>query len=91
MKREEILNIFKMLIEDQELDMILKRDFTSRYRKGYVNAEGVTMPEQYLEIKDGIDNWNVKEEDVWICSFPKSGNRQFIPFRKHTCINMFIL
>nr|XP_023014297.1 amine sulfotransferase-like isoform X1 [Leptinotarsa decemlineata]XP_023014298.1 amine sulfotransferase-like isoform X2 [Leptinotarsa decemlineata] len=59
--------------EDAEFDEILERDFTSVFRNGYITVEGVTMPKRFEDLKNNIRNWNVREDDVWICSFPKTG------------------
>lgn len=56
-----------------ELDKILQEKCTNTFRKGYVNIEGFTFPKRYEELKDQFDNLEVHEEDVWICSFPKTG------------------
>lgn len=31
------------------------------------------MPLRYAELKEKIDNFEVYDDDVWICSFPKTG------------------
>ncbi|CAG9821979.1 unnamed protein product, partial [Phaedon cochleariae] len=58
---------------NSDLENILKHDFTSTFRPGYITVEGVTMPKRFEELREDIYNWDVKEEDVWICSFPKTG------------------
>ncbi|KAJ8917838.1 hypothetical protein NQ315_010750 [Exocentrus adspersus] len=59
--------------ENPELDEILKKYFTNKFRTGYVTAKGVTMPERFAEMEEDIYNFEVCEDDVWICSFPKTG------------------
>lgn len=56
-----------------KLDEILQNYFTNSFRKGYITTKGVTMPLKFTEMEEEIFNWNVNEEDVWICSFPKTG------------------
>lgn len=65
----------KMVISDknEELDEILLKDFTTVFRPGYINVEGVTMPQRFAEMRDDIHNMEVNEDDVWVCSFPKTG------------------
>lgn len=56
-----------------ELAKILNEKFTNIFRHGYVTVKGVTMPKRYEEMQQEIENWSVSEQDVWICSFPKTG------------------
>jgi hypothetical protein len=35
--------------------------------------DGVILPSKYEELKKQIDNLEVDERDVWICSYPKTG------------------
>lgn len=60
-------------IENARLDAILQKYFTSSFRKGYDTFDGVTMPLRFKELQEDILNWPVNQEDVWICSFPKTG------------------
>lgn len=57
----------------EDLDEILKKYFTNSFRHGYYTVKGVTMPIRYQEMKREIDELCVNEEDIWICSFPKTG------------------
>lgn len=70
----------KMVISNtnEELDEVLRRDFTTVFRPGYINVEGVTMPERFAEMKDDILNLEVSDKDVWVCSFPKTGKDLFL-------------
>ncbi|KAF7265623.1 hypothetical protein GWI33_020976 [Rhynchophorus ferrugineus] len=61
------------IMENARYDAILMKNFTSRFRKGYVTVDGVTMPLRFKEMQEEISNWDTNEEDVWICSFPKTG------------------
>lgn len=61
------------ILSDQELDIILKKDFTNVFRSEYFQVKGVTMPRRFEEMQDDILKWDVKQQDVWICSFPKTG------------------
>ncbi|XP_056638932.1 luciferin sulfotransferase-like [Diorhabda sublineata] len=61
------------MFDNEKLDKILERDFTNVFRLGHINVEGVVMPKRFAEMKSEILNWNVNENDVWICSFPKTG------------------
>lgn len=59
---------------ESELEDIRKKKFTCSFMKGYVEVENFNLPQNYLQLKDKIDNLEINEEDVWICGFPKSGN-----------------
>ncbi|KAG5891566.1 hypothetical protein JTB14_015833 [Gonioctena quinquepunctata] len=59
--------------EDGELDEIMEKNYTSTFRTGYITLRGVAMPKRFEDIQENIYNLNVREEDVWICSFPKTG------------------
>ncbi|XP_066247875.1 luciferin sulfotransferase-like [Euwallacea similis] len=61
------------IMEDARLEGILQKHFTNRFRKGYINVDGVMMPERFKEMQKEISEWEVREDDVWICSFPKTG------------------
>lgn len=67
-------------VENARLEAILEKYFTNSFRKGHVNVDGVTMPLRFKEMQKEIHEWDVSEEDVWICSFPKTGKFLFIFF-----------
>lgn len=58
---------------NQELDTILEEKFTNTFRKGYCTVKGYTFPVRYLDLKEAFDKFDVNEQDIWICSFPKCG------------------
>ena len=68
-----------MVIAD-DLDKLLEEKFTSSFRKGYIEVNGFSFPKRYEELKEEFDNLEVNEEDVWICSFPKTGKVSFVLF-----------
>ncbi|CAH0554476.1 unnamed protein product [Brassicogethes aeneus] len=55
------------------LSKLLEEKYTSIFRPGYVEIDGVTLPRRYKELKNDIDDFDVFEDDIWICSFPKTG------------------
>ncbi|XP_026674211.1 sulfotransferase 1 family member D1-like [Ceratina calcarata] len=59
--------------ENEDLDRLLKEKFTNDFRKGYVTVQGVCLPITYKRFEEEIENFEVKDDDVWVCSFPKSG------------------
>ncbi|XP_058803922.1 luciferin sulfotransferase-like [Phymastichus coffea] len=58
---------------DDDLNRLLKEKFTSEFRTGYINVDGVCLPEYYAEFADAIENMQVYDDDIWVCSFPKTG------------------
>lgn len=59
--------------ENKYLDGVLRDKFTSDFRTGYVSVDGVCLPQHYLNFQDAIENFQVRDDDVWVCSFPKTG------------------
>ncbi|KZC08591.1 PREDICTED: estrogen sulfotransferase, testis isoform-like [Dufourea novaeangliae] len=59
--------------EDCELDRILREKFTTEFRKGYVTVNGVCLPQRYEEFARAIEEFEVRDDDIWVCSFPKTG------------------
>lgn len=58
---------------DSVQDITLEENFTNEFRSGYISVNGVTMPERFKDFKDAIENFEVYDDDIWICSFPKTG------------------
>lgn len=60
---------------DSELDEILYNSFAEHVRdiKGGF-YKGVWLPQDYLKISNDVENFKVRDDDVWVCSFPRSGN-----------------
>ncbi|XP_003424762.3 luciferin sulfotransferase-like [Nasonia vitripennis] len=58
---------------DQDLNRLLRDKFTSDFRTGYINVDGVCLPEYYAKFADAIENMEVRDDDIWVCSFPKTG------------------
>lgn len=78
---------------DQDLDQILRDEFISEFRKGYTTVQGVCLPDRYEEFAEAIDNFEVRDDDIWICSFPKTG-RYFIRksyFAEKRCVIFRVL
>lgn len=54
-------------------DKILNEKFVNLFRSGYVSVKGITLPERFKDFYKAIDNFEVFDDDVWVCSFPKTG------------------
>lgn len=75
---------------NNEVDKILYKYFTSPFRKEYIEVgDGkFIMPEHYSTIADEIENFEVKDTDIWLTSHPKTG--EYIQFF-HKNVMPFIL
>lgn len=51
----------------------LKKYFTSFFRTGYVRCKGFVLPKYFENFGDRIRRMEVRPDDVWVCSVPKSG------------------
>lgn len=43
--------------------------------KFYVKYKGVMLPKYFSKFGDKIEKMDIKTSDIWVCSFPRSGNR----------------
>ncbi|RZB40595.1 Sulfotransfer 1 domain containing protein [Asbolus verrucosus] len=58
---------------EEELDQLLKDKWTNKFRQGYITVKGCTLPQHYLEFQKEIDDFEVFDSDIWMCSFPRTG------------------
>lgn len=63
---------------NDDLDRILKEKFITEFRKGYVTVEGVCLPERFEKFARAIEDFEVRDDDIWVCSFPKTGTPFFV-------------
>lgn len=56
-----------------DLDRLAVETLTEKARTNYVWINGVYLPEEYKKIADAVENFEVRDDDVWVCSFQKSG------------------
>lgn len=66
---------YKPIIPDNEIDKMLYKYDTFEYIKGYIEIgeEKFVMPSRYVAIADEIENFEIRDTDIWIISRPKSG------------------
>ena len=64
----------KSITSEVDLDQLLRDKFTNEFRTGYITFDGFCLPEYFLKFADQIENFEVRDDDVWVCSFPKTGN-----------------
>lgn len=51
----------------------LSEYFTTPFRTGYVNCKNVVLPQYFTMFGDRIKDMEIRPDDTWVCSFPKSG------------------
>lgn len=58
-----------------EIGDILDKYFISDFRsKGYKKFRDVTLPAAHGRFAEAVENFNVRDDDVWVMSYPKTGN-----------------
>lgn len=48
-------------------------EITDLTKKYYATINNVVMPKKFLEYVNEIENFEVFDDDVWVCTFPKCG------------------
>ncbi|XP_046737700.1 luciferin sulfotransferase-like [Diprion similis] len=56
-----------------ELLDLMRKVYNDPNISDMVKFDGVTMPEQYEKLADAVENFQVRDDDIWVCSFPKTG------------------
>ncbi|GLV32781.1 Sulfotransferase 2 [Carabus blaptoides fortunei] len=54
-------------------DEILNKSFLNEFRTGYIKMDNFVLPEYFKEFSDRVESFEVKNTDIWVCSFPKTG------------------
>lgn len=63
------------VIENDAYAKILKETFTNTFSSGYLDINGTTLTRRYADMAQDILNFEVYDSDVWVASFPKTGNK----------------
>ncbi|KAF5283322.1 hypothetical protein FQA39_LY17346 [Lamprigera yunnana] len=62
---------------DTELGAILNRDFLGNRRSHYIEVgiDKICLPGKFEEYYEAFKNFEVRDDDVFVCAFPKTGSR----------------
>lgn len=72
---------FQTIKPDNDIDRLLL-EFTNILRKGYVEIgdDKTIMPSAYISIAKDIENFDVRDSDIFVISHMKSGKFYNFPF-----------
>lgn len=56
-----------------DLNRLAKDTLSEKIRTNYLEFDGVSLPEEYKYFADAVENFEVFDDDVYVCSFQKSG------------------
>lgn len=64
----------KIIQTDREIDKVLYNNVT-KYNNGFIEIgeERIVMPIKYLDLADGVENFHVRETDIFVASHPRTG------------------
>lgn len=58
---------------EKDAEECFRKYFTTPNRNGYVNCEGCILPKYFVNIGDRIKKMDIRDDDIWVCSYPKTG------------------
>lgn len=60
---------------DDEIGKVIHEKIVCDYCQSYVlvGDERTCIPEQYLQFADEIANFEVRNDDIWVASYPRTG------------------
>jgi len=58
---------------DNEVSDILNKCFVTSFRNGYIKANDVVLPVYFKKFGQRIQDMEIRDDDVWVCSYPKTG------------------
>lgn len=65
--------VYEKIEDKNECVKYLEKYFTSTFRTGYVKCKGFVLTEYFQNFGDRIREMEVRSDDVWVCSVPKTG------------------
>lgn len=67
----------KVKIEDLEESISRRLIKTFQVNSAFVKVEGnIILPQKYCEIADDIKNLKIRKSDVFLCSYPRTGDTE---------------
>ena len=58
---------------DEEKQKIIDNYFKGALVNGYVNCNGFMLTDLFPKVEPEISQLDVKDDDIWVVSYPKSG------------------
>lgn len=65
-------------MNSSNIDELIKSTSINDFLPGYNECKGYMLGYRYNENKDQIDNLEVRDSDIWVCTYPKTGNFNFL-------------
>lgn len=56
-----------------DLNQIARNNLREKVRTNFIEVDGVFLPEEYEKFSAAVENFEVHDDDVYVCSFQKSG------------------
>ena len=63
-----------------DLDTLAIETLSKEARTNLQIFDGVFLPQEYSTIAEEVENFEVYNDDVWVCSFQKSGEKNLFIF-----------
>ncbi|XP_015111071.1 sulfotransferase 1C4 [Diachasma alloeum] len=61
-------------VEDfEDFEELWEKFFNIEFTGKFFSVRGVRLPEHFTKFADEIENFEIRDDDVWVCSFPKAG------------------
>ncbi|CAH0395136.1 unnamed protein product [Bemisia tabaci] len=64
---------YEKIESDTECGKVLNTLFVNKFRHGYVRVKGAVMPDYFKKFGDRIQQMDIRDDDVFVCSYPKTG------------------
>ncbi|XP_022175602.1 uncharacterized protein LOC111037374 [Myzus persicae] len=58
---------------DEEMAFIQNKCLNNSYQKGCIKANDVVLPVYYKKFEKCIEDMDIRDDDIWVCSFMKAG------------------
>lgn len=75
MAGQKITQQYNIINPTNDIDRLLYKHGTSEYNKQFIEIgeEKTVMPIAYLKIAEKIENFEIRDTDVWVITYPKTG------------------